>query len=70
MGLTDVSLEQIVQRGEQIAWVSRVSGRSRGADVPHEHRWGWRGRFAGGKLHYPRAYYEADEALADLDRST
>jgi ketosteroid isomerase-like protein len=70
LGLVNVVLERIVERGEQIAWVTLVSGRSRGADVPHEHRWGWRGRFVDGKLVYLRAYYDADEALAGLEQPT
>jgi ketosteroid isomerase-like protein len=69
MGMTENVTEQVVQRGDELAWVNRIGGRSPGADVPQEHRWGWRGRMSDGKLVYLRAYYDADEALADLEQT-
>jgi ketosteroid isomerase-like protein len=64
MGMSEVSAERFVERGEWHAWISRVAGRSPGAGVPHEHR--WVGRVVGGRLVYLRAYYDAQEALDAL----
>jgi ketosteroid isomerase-like protein len=63
LGLKEAAVERVVEVGEQVAWVMRTTGRSPGADVPNEHRWGYVGSIAGGKLVYFRAYYNAPEAL-------
>jgi ketosteroid isomerase-like protein len=67
MGMSEVSVERFVERGEWHALITRIVGRSPGAGVPHEHRWGWLGRVVGGRLVYMRAYYDANEAFAALD---
>jgi hypothetical protein len=56
-------VERVVDPGEEVAWVIRASGRSQGSDVPNDHRWGYVGRIAGGKLVYFRVYHNAEEAL-------
>jgi Peptidase family M28 len=66
MGVSDVALERVSQRGDEVAWITRITGRSPGAELPHEHRWGWHGRLDGGQLVYMRAFYDADEAFAAL----
>jgi ketosteroid isomerase-like protein len=66
LGLREAVVERVVGSGDQVAWVIRTTGRSPGADLPSEHRWGYVGRIADGRLAYFRAYYDADEALADV----
>jgi ketosteroid isomerase-like protein len=63
LGIRESAVERVVESEESVAWVIRATGRSPGADVPHDHRWGYVGRIAGGKLADFRAYYDADEAL-------
>jgi ketosteroid isomerase-like protein len=63
LGLKEAAVERVAEVGEQVAWVMRTTGRSPGADIPNEHRWGYVGRIASGKLVYFRAYYNAEEAL-------
>jgi ketosteroid isomerase-like protein len=66
LGLKEAVVERVVDSGEAAVWVIRTSGRSPGADVPSDHRWGYVGRIANGRLTYFRAYYSADEALAAI----
>jgi ketosteroid isomerase-like protein len=61
-------VERVVSTGDEVAWVVRATGRSPGADVPNDHRWGYIGRIAGGKLVHFRAYYDAEEALKAAGR--
>ncbi len=63
LGLREALVERVVDTGEAAAWVIRTSGRSPGADVPSEHRWGYVGRIASGRLTRFRAYYSAEDAL-------
>jgi hypothetical protein len=69
LGLKEAVVERVVDSGEAAVWVIRTSGRSPGADVPSDHRWGYVGRIANGRLTYFRAYYSADEALAAVGLS-
>jgi ketosteroid isomerase-like protein len=63
LGLKEALVERVVDTGEAAAWVICTSGRSPGADVPSEHRWGYVGRIANGRLMRFRAYYSAEDAL-------
>jgi ketosteroid isomerase-like protein len=63
LGLMEAVVERVVDNGSEVGWIIRTTGRSPGADVPNDHRWGYVGRIAGGKLVYFRAYYHAEEAL-------
>ena len=63
LGIGEVVVERVVDAGDEVAWIIWASGRSLGSDVPNDHRWGYVGRIAGGKLVYFRAYYNAEEAL-------
>jgi ketosteroid isomerase-like protein len=63
LGIRETVVERVVDTGKQVAWIISASGRSLGSDVPNDHRWGYVGRIAGGKLVYFRAYYNAQEAL-------
>ncbi|HWX52669.1 MAG TPA: nuclear transport factor 2 family protein [Solirubrobacteraceae bacterium] len=63
LGIKESVVERVVDTGDRVAWVIRATGRSPAADVPHDHRWGYVGRIAGGKLVYFRAYHDADQAL-------
>jgi ketosteroid isomerase-like protein len=62
LGIKEAVVERVVDTGEELAWIVRVRGRS-GSDVPNDHRWGYVGRIADGKLVYFRAYYDAEEAF-------
>lgn len=70
LGLREAVVERVIHRGEEVAWVIRSTGRSPGADVPNDHRWGYTGRIAGGKLVRFEAYYDADEAFEALGPSS
>src|ERR1700733_6753231 len=63
LGLREAVVERVVDTGEDAAWVIRANGRAPGADVPSEHRWGYVGRIANGRLTRFRAYYRAEDAL-------
>jgi ketosteroid isomerase-like protein len=63
LGITQAVVERVVDSGPESAWVIRAVGHSPGASVPHDHRWGYVGRIAGGKLVYFRAYYDPEQAL-------
>jgi hypothetical protein len=63
LGITEALVERVVNSGEESAWVIRAVGHSPGADVPTDHRWGYVGRIAGGKLVCFRAYYDPERAL-------
>ena len=63
LGIKESVVERVVDTGANVAWVIRATGQSPGADVPHDHRWGYVGRIARGKVIYFRAYHNADEAL-------
>jgi len=67
LGVTESVVERVVETKDGVAWVIRATGRSPGAEVPHDHRWGYVGRIDGGKLVYFRAYYDADDALRAVE---
>jgi ketosteroid isomerase-like protein len=64
LGSTELSVERIVDAGDDVVALVRVSGVSKGADVPFEHLWAYVCRLRDGKLAYQRAYWDPDEALA------
>jgi ketosteroid isomerase-like protein len=63
LGITESVVERVVEAQDGVAWVIQAAGRSPGAEVPHDHRWGYVGRIDGGRLVHFRAYYDADDAL-------
>jgi ketosteroid isomerase-like protein len=64
LGSTELSVERIVDAGDDVVALVRVSGVSKGADVPFDHLWAYVCRLRDGKLAYQRAYWDPDEALA------
>ena len=64
LGSTELSVERIVDAGDDVVPLVRVSGVSKGADVPFDHLWAYVCRLRDGKLAYQRAYWDPDEALA------
>ena len=60
-----MEVEDIIDAGDEVVAVVRVSGVSTGADVPFEHLWAYVCRLRDGKLAYQRAYWDPDEALSD-----
>jgi ketosteroid isomerase-like protein len=64
LGSTEMGVERIVDAGDEVVALVRVSGVSKGADVPFDHLWAYVCRLRDGKLAYQRAYWDPDEALA------
>jgi ketosteroid isomerase-like protein len=63
-GEVNIKLERILDAGDEVVVLVRVSGVSKGADVPVDHTWGYVSRIRDGQLAYQRAYWDPDEALA------
>src|SRR5271169_984924 len=63
LGITEAQVERVVDSRQGSAWVIRAVGHSPGASVPNDHRWGYVGRIADGRLVYFRAYYDPEQAL-------
>jgi ketosteroid isomerase-like protein len=59
-----MGVEEMIDAGDEVVAVVRVSGISTGADVPFDHLWAYLLRLRDGKLVYWRAYWDPDEALA------
>jgi len=71
LGITKSVVERVVETKDAgLGWVIQATGRSPGAKVPHQHRWGYVGRIDGGRLVHFRAYYDADDALRALGATT
>jgi ketosteroid isomerase-like protein len=70
LGSPKMSVERVVDVGEQIVALVRFGGTSPGSDVPWDHLWGYLCRVKDGKLRYLRAYWDPDEALADAGVSS
>ena len=68
LGIVRVALEEVVERGEDIAWVLHTWGRSEHGDVPNEHRWGYVGRFKDGKVVFFQAHYDPAGAVGPPSR--
>jgi ketosteroid isomerase-like protein len=64
LGIVDAGVERVVDTGGHVAWIVRFSGRSPREGVPNDHRWGYVGRMAEGRLVSFRAYYDPAEAFA------
>lgn len=62
LGRSDVAIESIEERGEQVVVVWRQSGVTPGAEVPFEHRWAWLVRMRNGRAVRIRAFFDPDEA--------
>jgi ketosteroid isomerase-like protein len=57
---------RVETRGERAAWTVRFSGHTR-EGLPHDHTWGYVGRFEDDLLIECRAHYDADQAFAALE---
>ena len=66
-----MEVQDVIDAGDGIVAVVRVSGISTGADVPFDHVWAYLCRVRDGKLAYWRAYWDPEEALeaAGVDSS-
>ena len=65
LGSVEMRIEDLVDAGDAVVAVVRVSGVSKGADVPFEHLWGYVCRVEDGQLAYQRAYWDPQEASSD-----
>jgi len=63
LGSTEMTVERIIDAGEEAVALVRVCGVSKGADVPFEHLWAYVCRVRDGQLVYQRAYWDTQEAL-------
>ena len=59
-----MEVQDVIDAGEEVVAVVRVSGISKGADVPFDHVWAYVCRLRDGKLAYQRAYWDPEEALS------
>jgi ketosteroid isomerase-like protein len=58
-----MDVEEMIDAGDEVVALVRVSGISKGADVPFEHLWAYVCRLRDGRLLYQRAYWDPGEAL-------
>lgn len=65
-----MEVEDVVDAGDEVVVMVRVSGISDGAEVPFDQLWGYVCRLRDGKLGYYRAYTDPEEALADAGVSS
>ena len=66
LGETEASLERVVATDDRAVFLVRYTGRT-GEGLPHDHTWGYVGRFEADMLIECHAYYEPDEALAAFE---
>src|SRR5215217_3153249 len=66
-GAVNMQLEKILDAGDEPVALIRVTGVSKGADVPVDHTWAYVCRIRDGQLAYRRAYWDPQEALASTD---
>jgi len=59
----EMKLERVFDAGNEAVFFVRVTGISKGADVPFDHLWGYVCRVRNGKLAYQRAYWDPQQAL-------
>ena len=64
MGSPTLSVENVVDAGDEQVVLVRFTGTSASSDLPWDHLWAYRCRLRDGKLSYLRAYWDPDEALA------
>jgi ketosteroid isomerase-like protein len=64
MGNPSVTIEKVIDAGDEQVMLIRFSGTSPG-DLPWDHLWAYRCRVRDGRLGYFRAYWDPEEALAD-----
>ena len=57
---------RVVERGDRAAWEGRFHGTT-GEGLPHDHTWGYLGRFEEGLVRECRAYYNAADAFEALE---
>jgi ketosteroid isomerase-like protein len=64
LGQPSMSVDEVIDAGEQVVALIRMVGISSTADVPWDHVWAYRCRIKDGQLVYLRAYWDPEEALA------
>jgi ketosteroid isomerase-like protein len=60
-----MKVEGLRDAGDEVVALVRLSGISKGGDVPFEHLWAYVCRVREGQLAYQRAYWDPEEALED-----
>ncbi len=68
-GTTEMTLEDLVDVGDQVVSIFRTRGKSAQSGLPFEHEWAYVWRFRNGRVVEWRAYFEKDEALAAVGLS-
>jgi ketosteroid isomerase-like protein len=66
----EITVEDLVEVGDQLVALIRFNVVSAGGDVPIDHVWGYVCEARDGKLAYLRAYWDPEEALADAGASS
>lgn len=64
-GSVEMKVEGLLDAGDEVVALVRLSGISKGGDVPFEHLWAYVCRVREGQLAYQRAYWDPAEALED-----
>jgi ketosteroid isomerase-like protein len=64
MGRPKISVQRVVDAGDEQVVLVRFAGTSSETSLPWEHVWAYLCRVRNGKLTYLRAYWDPDEALA------
>jgi ketosteroid isomerase-like protein len=70
LGGIHMGIEGLIDAGDQVVAMVRITGSSKGAEVPFDHLWAYVLRLRDGKLVYWRAYWEPDEGLAAAGASS
>jgi ketosteroid isomerase-like protein len=58
----DLTVEEVRTGTDGLLAIIRFAGKSTGASVPWEQRWGYHCRVSGGRISYFRAFADVDEA--------
>jgi ketosteroid isomerase-like protein len=62
-GSAEMKLEDLHDAGDEVVAVVRITGTSKGAEIPFDHVWAYVCRVRDGQLAYQRAYWDPEEAL-------
>ena len=68
LGVGEVKVEALVERGGRWVMIWRHAGTTPGAGVAFEHRWAWVVELRDGLAGHIRAYFNPDEALEAAER--
>jgi ketosteroid isomerase-like protein len=66
LGDVDAEVGRVAEPGDRAAWEGRFRGTTR-EGLPHDHTWGYLGRFEDGPVRECRAFYNADHAFEALE---